>query len=342
MKRRVFGSLPDGRTAEHVRLTHANGLEATCTNFGGILLGLNVPQPNGEAIDVIVGQPDWEACYRPHPSMGVIVGRYGNRIANGRFELGGKTYQLPQNHGQHTLHGGKNNFSRQLWEAVEEGETLCLKHLSPAGTESFPGNLAVEVRYSLTDEGGFRIEYQASTDAPTVLNLTHHAYFNLSGTGSILDTELQLASDQLTEVDADLIPTGKLLPVSGTPFDFTKPKPIGQDIAANDPFLTYGSGYDHNFVVREWDGNLRSIALASDPRSGIQMEVLTTEPGVQLYTANHLKNYPGKNGQLYQARTGFCLETQHFPDSPNHPHFPSTVLQPGETYRQTTEYRFPL
>ena len=339
MERRYFGSLPDGRQAELFTLTHANGLQATCTNFGGILLSLKVPTTHGP-IDVIVGQADWAGCLGPHPSMGMIVGRYGNRIGYGRFELDGQPYQLTQNHGQHTLHGGARHFGRQLWDVSEEGETLCLGYVSQDGEEGFPGRLSVEVRYCLTDEQGFRIEYRATTDAPTVLNLTHHAYFNLAGGGSILDTELQLQADQITEVNEQVIPNGKLLPVVGTPFDFTRGKAIGRDIAADHPQLRYGTGYDHNFVIRGWNGSLQQIATARDPRSGLEMQVLTTEPGVQLYTANHLRDYAGKNGQVYQPRTAFCLETQHFPDSPNHPNFPSTVLRPAETYHQTTEYRF--
>jgi aldose 1-epimerase len=208
------------------------------------------------------------------------------------------------------------------------------------GEEQYPGNLRVEVTYSLTDDLALRIAYRAVTDAPTVLNLTHHGYFNLAGAGSILDHELRLAADHICDADDALIPTGKLLPVAGTPFDFTQPKPIGRDIEADEVLLKHGHGYDHNFVVRGWDGSLREIAEVREPQSGLHMQVWTTEPGVQLYTANHLANFSGKYGQVYQPRTAFCLETQHFPDSPNHPNFPTTVLRPGEVYEQLTEYRF--
>ena len=315
---------------------------ARFTDFGGTLVSLEVPDATGRRADVVLGLPQAADWLGPHPALNTLIGRYGNRIAHGRFTLDGHTYPLARNLGDHHLHGGPGGFNRVLWAGELTGSpeqpSLRLRYTSPAGEEGYPGTLAVTVTFSLVGLS-LRIDYAATTDAPTVLNLTHHGYFNLAGQGDILDHELRIDAEAITEVDANLIPTGRLRPVAGTPFDFRQPQRIGARLHADDPLLRYGSGYDHNYVLSPAEG-LRAVAWVRDPRSGRQMEVLTTEPGVQLYTANHLRDLPGRDGVIYQPHAALCLETQHFPDSPNQPAFPSTVLRPGETFQSTTVYRF--
>ncbi len=342
-----FGKLPDGTAVDLYTLTNAKGMEAAITNFGGIIVSLKVPDSKGSLGDVTLGFKSFEPYIQNPTFFGALIGRYGNRIANGKFTLDGKTYTLPVNNGPNSLHGGIKGFHKVLWQAkpIEgpKGPALELKYLSKDGEEGYPGNLAVTVTYTLTDANELRIDYAATTDKDTVVNLTNHAYFNLDGDGSgtILDQELQLDASRFTPVDANLIPLGELKPVAGTPFDFTKPHTIGERINAADQQIERGGGYDHNFVINGPAGTLRPAAKAFSPKTGRLMEVLTTEPGMQFYSGNFLDGtLTGKTGAKYVKRTGFCLETQHFPDSPNQPSFPSTVLKPGQEYRSTTVYRF--
>ncbi|MEM7367170.1 MAG: aldose epimerase family protein [Bacteroidota bacterium] len=323
-------------------LRNTLGMEAKLSHYGGSLSSLRVPTNSGDVIDVVLGFAKEEDYLSNPSSMGVLVGRYGNRIAHGKFHLDGQAYQLATNLREHHLHGGSMGFQRRYWQILptSSANQLILAHESTDGEDGYPGHLSVQVSFRLTDDMGFRIEYEARTQAPTVINLTHHAYFNLAGSGHVLDHELWLNSDQTTRVDPSLIPTGEFADVQGTVFDFRTPKLIGKDIHAPDPQLQYGSGYDHNYVLNDWDGNFRHFATVKEFSKGLVMKCFTTEPGVQFYSANHLRDTRGKGGVNYEPFSGFCLEAQHYPDSPNHPHFPSTVLRPGETYRQTTEYRF--
>lgn len=323
-------------------IKNSRGMEANISEFGGSLSSLLVPTPNGKKIDVVLGFAQPEDYLRNPSSMGVLVGRYGNRIAHGRFELDGTSYQLETNLREHHLHGGSVGFQRRRWKTLpsDSNHELILTHDSQAGEDGYPGQLTVKVTFSLTEDMGLRIAYEAHTDAPTVVNLTHHAYFNLAGQGSIHDHELWLDADQTTEVDSSLIPTGRFLSVEGTPFDFRMPKQMGADLSSTHEQLRFGSGYDHNFVLNNWDGQLKHFATVKEYGNRLMMACHTTEPGVQFYTANHLRETRAKGGVPYEPYSGFCLEAQHFPDSPNHVHFPSTVLRPGEMYRQITEYRF--
>ncbi len=328
-------------------LTNNNGLSAKITNYGGIVMSLLVPDRSGQLADVVLGFDAPEEYLNPHPYFGALIGRYGNRIANGKFSLNGVEYTLAQNNGPNSLHGGLTGFDKVLWQATPldtpSGPALELTYLSRDGEEGYPGNLSVKVVYTLTHQNELRLDYWASTDQDTVVNLTHHSYFNLAGAGQgdILGHELMLQADQFTPVDATLIPTGELRPVAGTPFDFTRPTPIGQRINQADEQLKFGLGYDHNWVLNHSDGSLALAARASESGSGRVMEVWTTEPGIQFYSGNFLDgSIVGKGGKAYQQRAGFCLETQHFPDSPNQPNFPSTVLRAGQTYTSTTVYKF--
>lgn len=339
-----FGRMRDGAEASLFTLQGSGPLRVAITDFGGAIVSLWVPDRGGELADVVLGY-DSLAGYRAGKSFfGGIIGRFGNRIRDGRFTLDGIEYSLPRNNGPHHLHGGPNGFDRLLWKATtSEGPALTLRRTSPDGEEGYPGNLRVEVTYSLGGADTLRIEYRAETDKPTPVNLTNHAYFNLAGhdSGSILDHELMLPASRTTVVDAGLIPTGEIADVAGTPFDFREPRRVGDRIEAADEQLQFGPGYDHNFILDRDGDRLALAARIRDPRSGRVMEVLTTEPAIQFYAGNFLDGSEiGKGGHAYQRRTGFCLETQHFPDSPNQPSFPSTILRPGEVYRSTTLYRF--
>ncbi len=340
-----FGTA-NGREVFLYTLRGERGMEARITNFGAILVSLVVPDRAGRGGDVVLGFDSLDSYVKENPFFGATIGRFGNRIGKGTFVLDGTRYQLPLNNGPNHLHGGPRGFYKQVWDVDEEastpGKSLALTYTSADGEEGYPGSLSVHVVYSVTDSNELVINYLATTDKPTVVNLTHHSYFNLAGSreSDILGHVLYIQADRFTPVDSTLIPTGELMPVAGTAFDFTTPRPIGERIAWPDQQLVYGRGYDHNFVLNEPTGTLRLAARVSEPVSGRRMDVWTTEPGLQFYSGNFLDGSNiGKGRVAYPYRSGFCLETQHFPDSPNKPHFPSTVLRPGETYASTTIYR---
>ncbi len=352
MNSQPFGKLPDGRTAQLFTLQLANGVRADITDYGATLVRLLVPDRAGRLEDVALGFDSVEKYAAHSAYIGGIVGRFGNRIAAGRFTLDGRQYSLVTNNSPGGrpchLHGGLRGFDKVLWKAgAASGDgapALRLSYHSPEGEEGYPGNLTVKVTYSLQGNTALRIDYEAVSDRPTPLNPTNHAYFNLKGEGAgdILTHELTIHAGRYTPVDAGMIPTGRIEPVPGTPLDFTKAHRIGERIDASHEQLMHGSGYDHNFVADAPPSSEPAlIASIREPHSGRLMEVLTTEPGVQFYSGNHLDgSLVGKNGRAYSKRSGFCLETQHFPDSPNQPDFPDTILRPGRTFRSTTIYRF--
>lgn len=342
-----FGEL-DGQPVELYRLTNANGMEITVLTYGGTIQSISVPDRDGTIANVALGFDNLDDYVAMSPYFGCITGRYANRIARGRFTLDGQEYELAINNDPNTLHGGDVGFDKKIWtvDSADAG-SIVLSYTSPDGEEGYPGTLDVTVTYTLTDADEIQIDYNATTDAPTVLNLTNHSYFNLrgEGNGAILDHELMLNAPEFTPVDETLIPTGEITPVAGTPFDFTTAKAIGQDIRdASSEQILIGRGYDHNFVIDRSgvaDGELALVAQATDPDSGRMMEVRSTEPGVQLYTGNFLDGtFAGTSGHVYRQTDAFCLETQHFPDSPNQPDFPSTVLEPGDEFTSTTVYAF--
>ena len=338
-----FGKTSTGEKVELYTLKNSKGVEAAITNFGGILVSLKVPDRNGKLGDVVLGFDSLDDYLKGHPYFGAIIGRYGNRIGKAKFRLGGVEYPLARNNGENHLHGGLRGFDKVVWKARTAGQRLELSYLSKDGEEGYPGNLAVTVSYTLTDNNELRMDYGATTDKDTVVNLTNHSYFNLAGQGegNILGHNVTINADRFTPVDKGLIPTGELRNVEGTPFDFRKPHTIGERVDAQDEQLTLGNGYDHNFVLNGPAGKIRLAARVTEPRSGRVMEVHTTEPGVQFYIGNFLDGtIKGKGGKMYQRRYGFCLETQHFPDSPNKPNFPSVVLKPGSRYSSTTIFKF--
>jgi len=347
VKNQVFGKTADGQVIDLYTLTNKHGMEAGIIDYGGTIVSLKAPDRNGKLADVVLGFDSVGGYLENHSYFGVLVGRYGNRIAKGRFTLNGVEYKLATNDGENSLHGGVKGFNKAVWKArdLSDGQSprLELTYLSKDGEEGYPGNLSVTVVYTLTDSNELRIDYSATTDKDTVVNLTNHSYFNLAGQdeGDILGHELTLFADKFTPSDKGLIPTGELRSVEGTPFDFRKPVAIGARIGQNDEQLKFGGGYDHNFVLSSGGGALALAARVYEPKTGRVMEVLTTEPGIQFYTGNFLDGtLSGKGGKAYAKRSGFCLETQHFPDSPNHPQFPSTVLRTGGRYQTTTVYRF--
>jgi aldose 1-epimerase len=347
LKTTPFGQSRNGSPVDLYTLTNHQGMQASITNYGATLVSLGVPDRVGELNDVTLGFDSLKAYQQGSYFFGCIVGRYANRIAGGKFTLPGKTYVLEQNEGDNHLHGGSKGFDKAVWqvEGSDSGPPAVLrfKHKSRDGEGGYPGNLSTTVAYYLTDENELKIEYDAQTDRSTVVNLTHHAYYNLAGAGSgdITGHMLTIFADHFTPVDQRLIPTGELRPVADTPMDFRQPVEIGARINADDEQLVLGHGYDHNWVLNKEEGALDIAARVIEPRSGRIMEVYTTEPGIQFYTGNFLDDrISGKEGQIYGRRGGFCLETQHFPNSPNQPDFPSTVLNPGDTYRQTTIYQF--
>ena len=343
----AFGTTPDGEEATLYTLTNAQGAEAKITNYGGIVVSLQVPDRNDSLGDVVLGFDEIKPYTGASPYLGALIGRYGNRIARGKFTLNGEEYTLAQNNDQNHLHGGLQGFDKVLWRAEpvqsDSSVGLILRYQSADGEEGYPGTLDVTVEYAFTDDNNLRIHYQATTDAPTVINLTNHSYFNLAGqaSGSILDHEVMINADRFVPIDSTLIPTGELAEVSGTPFDFTKPTQVGARIENDDTQLAYGIGYDHCWVLNRDGDGLSLAATVYEPTSGRFMEVMTTEPGIQFYSGNFLDGtLTGKEGATYSQRSGLCLETEHFPDSPNQPDFPSVVLEPGETYETTTVYKF--
>jgi len=340
VKKKKFGRCDDGQVDAYVLRTH-EGFSAEILNYGGIVRRLQVPLPSGDAVDVVLGY-DEMAAYLENPYyFGAIVGRCANRISGGRFPLNGQEVILARNAEPCHLHGGEKGFDKRLWNAAPSGETgLKLQLSSPDGEEGYPGRLDVSVTYRL--EGmALIIEYAAFTDAPTVVNLTHHSYFNLAGRGDVHNHRLTLDCDQYTPMKSTFTPTGERSAVAGTPFDFTAPQAIGDRINDDDDQLKLAHGYDHNYVIRRNGAGLVRAGEAVSPESGIAMEVWTTEPGVQFYAGNFVGAEPvGKRGMIYGPRSGFCLETQHFPDAVNLPQFPSVVLNPGEAFSSRTEYRF--
>ncbi len=346
IERKPFGKTADGQSVELFTFAREGAPTVAITNLGGHIVSILAPDRAGRAADVTLGYRDFAGYLADKAYFGCIVGRYANRIAKGRFTLDGKIYTLAVNNGPNSLHGGPTGFQKRVWTpkvvAGPDGDALELTYVSKDGEEGYPGTLTAKVVYSMRKDGGLVLDYTATTDAPTVVNLANHAYFNLAGEGegTILGHEMQMEADAFTPVDPTLIPTGKIQPVEGTPFDFRKPVAIGARIDAPDEQLKAGGGYDHNFVVRGKMGELRLAARVREPKSGRVLEVFTTEPGIQFYSGNFLDGtVVGKSGKPYPRRGALCLEAQHFPDSPNQPSFPSVVLRPGQTYRQTTVYR---
>ncbi len=341
---REFGKTPSGETVELYTLKNAKGVAADISTYGGVIVSLKVPDRTGALGDVVLGFDDFQGYLLPPPYFGALIGRYGNRIAHAQFTLDGVVYKLAKNNGDNSLHGGNRGFDKVLWKAKPvDGQTLELTYLSKDGEEGYPGNLSVTVVYTLTDNNELKIDYRATTDKDTVLNLTNHSYFNLAGEGQgdILSHQLTLNADRYTPVDKGLIPTGELRSVEGTPFDFRQPHAIGDRIASNDEQIVLGGGYDHNFVLNRTGDGLSLAAKVTEAKSGRVMEVLTDQPAIQFYTGNFLDGtIHGKGGKIYGRRSALCLETQHYPDSPNHPDFPTAELKPGEQYHTTTVYRF--
>jgi aldose 1-epimerase len=343
-----FGT-KEGIQVDLYTLRNAKGLEAKITNYGGIVVSLRVPDRNGQLGDVVLGF-DTLAGYlsneylKGNPYFGALIGRYGNRIGKARFKIADREYTLAANNGPNHLHGGIKGFDKVMWEAKSlpgEEPALELRYTSKDGEEGYPGNLTVTAVYTLTNDNALKLELTATTDKETVVNLTHHSYFNLAGKGDILGHEVMINADTFTPVDSTLIPTGELRPVQGTPFDFRTPTAIGARINQDDEQLKFGKGYDHNWVINKPMGQLGLMARVYEPATGRVLEVLSTEPGLQFYTGNFLDGtLKGKGGWVYQFRNGFCMEPQHYPDSPNKPNFPSVELKPGQVYKNTIIYRF--
>ena len=345
--KQTFGKTQDGTAVDIFTLTNARGVEVRAITYGGIIVSLRTPDKNGKLDDIVVGFDALDGYLAPNPYFGAIIGRYGNRIGNAKFTLDGVEYKLAANNGPNSLHGGLKGFDKAVWKAQsfenDQGVGVIFTHTSRDGEEGYPGNLAAKVTYTLTNQDELIFDYEASTDKPTPLNLTQHTYLNLAGAGKgdVLGHEVMLNAGSFTPVDSNLIPTGEIRKVAGTPLDFAKPMAVGARINQDDEQLKLAGGDDHNFVInREGDG-LTLAARVYEPTSRRVLEVSTTEPGVQLYTGNFLDGtLTGKGGHVIQKRSGFCLETQHFPDSPNKPEFPSTILRPGETYRSRTIFKF--
>jgi aldose 1-epimerase len=347
VKKEAFEKTADGKAVDLHTFSNASGMEVRAMTYGGIILSIKVPDRNGKLDDVTLGFDSLEPYLTAPPYFGALIGRYGNRIGKARFKLDGKEYKLAVNNGPNALHGGVKGFDKVIWQAESfdkpEGVGVVFRYTSPDGEEGYPGTLQSQVTYTLTDKNELAIDYHATTDKATPVNLTNHTYFNLAGPGvrDILDHQMMINADNTTPVDSTLIPTGEIKSVEGTPFDFRKPTAIGARIDVNDQQIKYGPGYDHNFVLNRKGEGLSLAARVSEPTTGRVMEVSTTEPAVQFYTGNFLDGtLTGKGGHVYKRRYAFCLETQHFPDSPNKPNFPSTILKPGETYTSKTVYAF--
>jgi aldose 1-epimerase len=347
INREPWGSTSDG-AVDRYTLTNGHGMRVQIITYGGAIQSIEVPDRHGLTGNVVLGFKDLQGYLdHPGPYFGALIGRYGNRIARGRFTLDGQTFQVPLNNPPNSLHGGAIGFDKHIWEATpaagHDAVSLTLQHASPDGDQGYPGTLTVTVTYTLGDGGGLRIDYRATTDAPTVLNLTNHSYFNLAGEGTrdIYDHQLQINASRFTPVDATQIPTGHLAPVDDTPFDFRRPTAIGARIRDDNLQLLHSGGYDHNYVLDRHDDPLSLAVRVWEPVGGRTLTVHTTEPGMQFYSGNFLDgSFTGTSDRTYRQGDGFALETQHFPDSPNHPAFPSTVLRPGETYASTTVFRF--
>lgn len=339
-----FITTVDGKDVALYTLVNKNGVEACITNYGGRVVSLMVPDKDGNFKDVVLGHDSIADYINIDGNFGALIGRYGNRINQGRFAIDGNEYQLPQNNYGHCLHGGPKGFHHSIWDAEQLNDsTLSLTLQSPDGEDGFPGNINVNVVYTVTSDNGLNIDYTATTDAPTILNLTNHSYFNLSGDPSkdMLDQILWFDADGFTPIDSTFMTTGEILPVAGTPFDFTTPKALGADIENEDEQLANGLGYDHNMVLREGRDITAPAVSVYAPTSGIKMEIFTCEPGIQFYAGNFLDgSVKGKNGIAYPRRSAVCLESQHFPDSPNKPQWASVVVRPGETYKSYCKYKF--
>jgi aldose 1-epimerase len=339
-----FGT-DDGLPVTLYTLHNRNGVSVSICNYGGLVTSIKVPDRNGKFGDVVLGYNNVADYIKSSPYFGALVGRYGNRIAKGKFTLDGQEYTLATNNPPNALHGGLKGFDKVMWQAhpveSDSGPSLELTYFSKDGEEGYPGNLAVKAVYTLTEDNALKLEFTATTDKDTVVNLTHHSYFNLAGKGTILDHVVMINADKFTPVDSTLIPTGELRPVEGTPFDFRTPTAIGARIGQNDEQLKFAGGYDDNWVINDYTGAVRLMARVTEPTTGRVLEVLSSEPGLQFYTGNFLDGtLKGKGGWVYQFRDAFCMEPQHFPDSPNHPEFPSVVLKPGAVYHNTIIYRF--
>ena len=347
LRREDFQSKINGKDTDLYILRNSEGNEVAITNYGGSLVAIMVPDRDGNRANVIQGHDNIEDCVNsPEPYLSTLIGRYGNRICKGKFQLHGKEYQLPINNGPNSLHGGKKGFNAKVWDALQMNDhTLVLKYVSPYGEEGFSGEMKTTVVYTFTDDNELVIEYMATTNKKTIVNLTSHGFFSLAGianpTPTIENLECEINADFYIPIDETSIPTGEIRRVEGTPFDFRKPKTVGQDIDANNEQIKNGAGYDHCFVLnKKEEGELSFAARIKEPVSGRVMEVYTTEPGVQVYTDNWADGYKGQNGATFPRRSAICFEAQHFPDSPNRPYFPSVMLRPGEQYTQKTVYRF--
>ena len=345
VNRAPFGTTKAGKPVESFTLKNANGIELTAISYGGIITSLKTPDKAGKIADIVLGFNNMAGYETPPPYFGAIIGRYGNRIAKGRFTIDGKEYKLATNNGPNHLHGGNVGFDKVIWKAepIAGRNAIAFSYTSPDGDEGYPGALTMRVTYELTDKNELIVEYNATTTKTTPVNLTQHSYFNLAGEGNgdILGHELMLNADRYTPVSDALIPTGQLAPVQGTPFDFRKSTAIGARINNDDVQLKNGQGYDHNWVINRTGPGLQLAARVVEPKSGRTLEVSTTEPGIQFYAGNFLDGkLTGKSGKPYPRRSGFCLETQHYPDSPNQPSFPTTLLKPGQTYSSKTVFTF--
>ncbi len=341
-----FGLTPTGMAVDRYTLHNKHGMEASIATYGGIVTYLSAPDRHGHYADVVLGYDTLEGYLKNSPYFGALIGRYGNRIARGQFTLNGVKYALATNDGPNSLHGGLKGFDKVVWKATEarvtlHGPTLTLTYLSRDGEEGYPGTLTVTAVYTLTNDNALKVDFTAITDKDTVVNLTHHSYFNLRGRGDVLDTVVQINAKEYTPVDSTLIPTGELRSVATTPFDFREPVTIGARIDVSEEQLKFAGGYDHNWVIDKPEGVLGVMATAYEPETGRVLEVSSTEPGLQFYTGNFLDgSITGKKDWVYARRDAFVMEPQHYPDSPNHPNFPSTALKPGQTYKNTIVYRF--
>lgn len=338
---KAFTDTLDGKKVQMFRLSNKEGMSVAFSNYGATILSIQVPNKEGKMENVVLGYDSAKDLFAGKSYFGCIVGRYANRIAKGKFSIDGQSFSAPQNNGVNSLHGGVNSIDKQVWDAKLMNDAISFSIKIKDGENGYPGEMNLTVIYSLREDNSLVIDYAATTDKPTLVNVTNHAYFNLTGDPSktILDHDMMINASRFTPVDSTLIPTGELKEVAGTAFDFTTAKPIGKDIAANEQQLIYGLGYDHNFVFNANDNKTPAVVV-TEKTSGRKMEVFTTEPGVQFYTGNFLNGKEKGRGMAYQYRTAFCLETQHFPDSPNQPSFPTTLLKPGETWKSQTIYRF--